>query len=95
MKKFIVVGTILLSSLAYANSASAAYDPSGDIKVNVNILKDQIVLSDKTGEFTFTLQENLHSVLKSTTGLELNHSYAWININGFKILAIDPPKPCF
>jgi hypothetical protein len=94
MKKLIVIGTILLSSLACANSASAAYDPSGDIKVNVNILKDHIVLSDKTGEATFKLQENLHKALKSSTGIELNYSYAWINVNGFKILAIDPPKPC-
>lgn len=95
MKKLLFLAIILFSILMSANSASATYDSSGDINVNVNLLEDQLVLSNQTGETTFQLQESLHNAITSTTGLEVNHSYAWININGYKMLAIDPPKPCF
>lgn len=95
MKKILIMIVILLSSFTFVHSTSAAYDSTGDIQVNVNLLKGSLVFSDKTGDATFKLQEDVHKVLKSATGLEINHSYAWVNINGYKILAIDPPKPCF
>jgi hypothetical protein len=95
MKKLLIITGILLASLTFGGSTLAAYDSSGDLTLNVNLLEDTLILSDSTGDTTFQLQESVHNELTEATGLEVNHSYVWITINGKKILAIDPPKPCF
>ncbi|WP_246938647.1 hypothetical protein [Bacillus pinisoli] len=96
MKKILVAAALLIGGLTVGGTtSSAAYDSSGDLNVNINFLGDYLQFSDSTGDATFQLQEDVHNTLTSTTGLEVNHSYAWVNINGAKVLAVDPPKPYF
>jgi hypothetical protein len=95
MKKLFIITGILLASLTFGSSTLAEYDSSGDITISVNLLEDTIKPSDSTGDTTYHLQEGVHNELTNTTGLEVDHSYVWITINGEKILAVDPPKPCF
>ena len=89
-----IITTILFATFAFTESADAAYDPSGDIHINVNS-KLLPTLSGKTATATFELQERFHSKLTNLTGIELDYSYIWIGINGVNVLAIDPPKPTF
>jgi hypothetical protein len=83
--------------LFFANpiTTDAAYDESYDIEININILEDYINTTGELGEASFQLQEDAHELLTETTGIELDHSYIWLNINGVNILAIDPVKPTF
>lgn len=95
MKKFTIgiISTLLLV-FAFAGSAGAAYDSSGDTSINLNsnLLP---TFSGETASTTFELQESVHNTLTNSTGVEVDHSYIWIGINGVHILAIDPPKPTF
>lgn len=95
MKKFTIgiISTLLLT-FAFASTAGAAYDSSGDIRINLNS-KLLPTFSGKTATTTFELQESVHNTLTNTTGVELDHSYIWIGVNGVNILAIDPPKPTY
>ncbi|MCA1032184.1 hypothetical protein LCL95_14195 [Bacillus timonensis] len=98
MKKLVtgVIFTACALQLSFGgNSASAAYDPSGDINVNLNTFFDVPLLSEETAQSSFELQEGVHNSVTNSTGLEVNHSYVWISLNGKKVLGVDPPKPCF
>lgn len=96
MGKLVVLVSALFVALAFGiTPTSAAYDSSGDIILNVNLMEDNLQFSDSTGEQSFQLQEDAHSTLTKSSGQEVDHSYVWIKINGKKVLAVDPPKPCF
>lgn len=97
MRKYIAGTILMMFSLlfVFVGTAGAAYDSSGDLKINLNTKLIPFKFSNKTGELSFTLQENLHDSLKDTTGVEIDHSYIWISVNGENISAIDPPKPLF
>jgi hypothetical protein len=95
-KKFFVgVAFFFIVQLFTVGAAFAEYDSSGDITVSVNVLEDQVETSDSTGEFTFETQEGAHDSLTDTSGQEVDHSYIWLEVNGSRVLAVDPPKPCF
>ncbi len=97
MKKLIFtllmfIGIALLST---PTQSDAAYKPKWDLTLKVNVLEDMIKPSGKLGEVSFNLQEGVHNTLTDTTGVEVDHSYIWIELNGVKVLAVDPPKPVF
>jgi hypothetical protein len=98
MKKLILPVVIAVFVLFSANptQSSAAYDKSSDwnIRLNTNNFLN-VTPSGYTGDSTFQLQEGVHTTLTNTTGVELDHSYIWIELNGVKILAVDPIKPTF
>ncbi|MBM6616703.1 hypothetical protein [Bacillus suaedaesalsae] len=82
--------------LSIPSQSNAAYDASWDWKISLNTKSIlNIKPSGFTGDATFQLQEGVHNTLKTTSGVELDHSYIWIEVNGVKILAIDPIKPIF
>jgi len=99
MKKIlssILIASFLVFALPTNNDANAAYNPDGDIYVEINLsLLDWLKLSDVTGRLTFEAQENIHQWLRETYGIDIEYSYIWIVVNGYKVLAIDPPKPMF
>jgi Ca2+-binding RTX toxin-like protein len=97
MRKKLVatVLTVISINLLLVGAAFAEYDSSNDITVSVTVLEDEVKTSDETGEFTFEAQEGVHELITDTSGEEVDHSYIWIEVNGNKVLAIDPPKPCF
>ncbi|MGB8956298.1 MAG: hypothetical protein WCC10_13075 [Tumebacillaceae bacterium] len=95
MKKAIGTLALLLSvQLVGAGLASAAYDPAGDTTVNVTTGYN-LPLSSATGTLSFQLQEAVHNTLTDLTGVEIDHSYIWVNVNGVNVLAIDPPRPMY
>lgn len=95
MKKLGVLLGILILVLSFSDTAAAEYNSEDDLILSVNLLSDSLELSDDTGEATFELQESAHEILTSYSGFEVDHSYVWLEINGYSILAVDPPKPCF
>lgn len=96
MRKLVaIVLTIVTINLLMVGAAFAEYDSSNDITVSVDVLEGEVQTSDETGEYTFETQEGLHQLITDTSGEEVDHSYIWIEVNENKVLAIDPPKPCF
>jgi hypothetical protein len=74
-----------------AAETSDSYNSEGDITISVTVLEDELQTSDSTGEFTFETQEEVHNLLADETGQEVEHSYVWVEVNGQKVLAVDPP----
>lgn len=97
MIKKIVGAGILLSSLCFGTSAFAAYIPSGDktIEITTNGNATGLFLNQNTADTSFGVQEAVYDLIKTQTGYDINHSYIWIEVNGQKVLAIDPPEPFF
>lgn len=95
MKKTLAIAALLLGlQLAGTGMANAEYDAAGDITVNVNTGLN-LPLSSATGETTYETQEGVHNILTDTIGVEVDHSYIWLNVDGVNVLAIDPPRPMF
>ena len=96
MKKllFPLILTVLVLLNINPSSSNAAYDASGDTDINI-VTTDEVTPSGDTADASFQLQEAAHALLTDTTGIELDHSYIWITLNGVKVLAIDPIKPTF
>jgi len=90
----IIVAAFLLLNINPTQS-SAAYNEKSDWNIRVNLVDQLLKPSGITGNATFELQEKAHELLTNTTGIELDHSYIWIEVNGVKILAVDPIKPTF
>jgi hypothetical protein len=95
MKKrlMLLVASVLAVQLIGASSIFAEYQAENDITLSVTVAEGTLQTSDSTGQETFSIQEGAHEELKETTGQEVDHSYIWIEVNGHKIFAIDPPKP--
>lgn len=85
----------MVTSALSAGVASAAYNSSGDWNLNLSVLQGQLKPTSTTGQTTFQLQEAVHNTLTNTTGLSVDHSYIWINVNGVPVLAVDPPRAMF
>lgn len=94
MKKLLTLG-ILFTSLCFGTSAFADYDPSGDTAIQITTADTPVVLSSDAGNATFQAQEGLNNTVTDTTGINSDHSYIWVNVNGEDVLAVDPPEPCF
>lgn len=71
-------------------SALAAYRSDRDITLNLTLAPSLIKPSGTTGTSTYTLQEGTHQTVTESTGLEVDHYYIWVNLNGESILAVDP-----
>ena len=95
MKKWMGIAAIVLTAQVLGmGMASAAYDASGD--ATISVLPDSgIQVSDTTATTTYDLQEGLQQTVTDTTGLEVDHSYIWVDVAGTPILALDPPRPMF
>jgi hypothetical protein len=89
---WLVLSVVLVMQAMWVGVVSAEYDSSGDITVSVTVAEDQLQISDWTGETTFETQEGAHDTVTDSTGQEVDHSYIWVEVNGVKILAVDPPK---
>ncbi len=93
------IGIILaVSSLLLAlggGAASAAYNPGSNINLNLTLAPDLLTTSSTTGDLTFNLQEDVHQSLTESTGVEVDHSYIMIGLNGSNILAVDPPAAIY
>ena len=95
MKKAIGVIALLLSAqMVGTGLASAEYVPAGDTTVNVTTGYN-LPLSSTTGTALFQLQEGLQNTVTDLTGVEVDHSYTQVYVEGAYVLAIDPPRPMY
>lgn len=97
MKKklgFMLAAFALVSVMA-SGIASAAYNSNQDSSVNVSIFPNSLQPSSSLGQATFQLQEGLQNTITNSTGVSVDHSYIWINVNGASLLAVDPPVAMF
>ncbi len=78
----------------FTSGAEAQYLSGSDKNISINTgLNLHIPLN--TAETSFKLQEGLHNTLTETTGIEIDHSYIWIELDGQTILGIDPAKAMY
>ncbi|MBH0231314.1 hypothetical protein [Halobacillus yeomjeoni] len=84
----LVFGLILAFS---AGSVSAKYYKDSDKTVSVNTGQNLSYDYD-TAETSFELQEEAHDYLTDTSGAEVDHYYIWVEVDGQKVLAVDPAR---
>jgi MarR family transcriptional regulator, temperature-dependent positive regulator of motility len=97
MKKFIVF-TLALALIfpIFATNADAAYIKDRDIVISIQTDKSiNQYLSEDTAELSFAVQQQLIKLLNDEADIEFDYYYIWIEINGVRVLAIDPPVALF
>lgn len=92
MMKKLLLATVLMFALSpvFSTGAEASYIASGDQTISINTGLN-LSLPINTGDLSFEVQESLHSLITDTTGIEIDHSYIWIELDGETVLGIDPP----
>lgn len=94
MKRLLAVVLAFCLVAAFSSTALAAHKSSGDVRVKLKLgglLKPLAPL----GQATYNLQESLHNTITNLTGIEIDHSYIWVEADGVEVLAIDPPRLLF
>ncbi|WP_059173972.1 hypothetical protein [Bacillus sp. FJAT-27445] len=95
MKKMLLVLTLAFAlQTVFAGAAGAAYFKGWDKTISINTGLN-LLPALKTGDATFKLQEAVHNELKNATGLEVDHFYYWVEIDGQKVLAVDPARAMY
>jgi hypothetical protein len=95
MKKILVtLALVVMLQSLFIGAASAAYLQSSDKTISINTglnLKTPL----NTGSLTFKLQETVHDTLSSSTGLEIDHYYLWVELDGQQVIGIDPIRAMY
>jgi hypothetical protein len=94
---------LLVLTLAFAfifplftSNADAAYIAEKDIVISIETDKSiPLFLNEDFAWMMFEAQEQLIQMLEDNSGMEIDHYYIWIEVNGVKVLAIDPPVLLF
>jgi len=85
-----ILGLFFIVQALFVGTASAKYNPQDDITVNIKLPISLPTTS--IAKLTFNIQEALHQTVTNTTGINIDHSYIWVNVNDQPIVAIDPAK---
>lgn len=95
MKKltFVLLIAMIAQSL-FAGAAGAAYVQEADKKISINTGLN-LLLPANTGKLTFDLQEAVHNKVTGATGVEVDHFYFWVEVDGQSVLAVDPARVMF
>jgi hypothetical protein len=95
MKKILltVMVVVMLHSMV-VGVAGAAYDKKSDKKISVNTGLN-LSIPFNTGKTSFELQEAVHNKLTRSTGLEVDHFYIWLELDGQTVLGIDPARAMY
>jgi hypothetical protein len=94
MKKLILtLCFVLLFQTLFLGIAGAEYQEENDIVLSIDTGIEVIdfPLGEEDAQMMFDAQENIHKVISDYTGFEVDHCYIWIEVNGERVLAIDPP----
>jgi len=95
MKKLMgALAVVAVAQVLFSGAASAAYNSTGDLTLNL-LPGSGLQLPGDTGTATYELQEGVHDTVTDLTGISVDHSYIWVNVDGEPVLAIDPPMPMF
>jgi hypothetical protein len=92
LKKILLalIFVVMLQSL-FIGIAGAEYVGKNDIVISINTGQNLYVPLN-TGEASFNLQESVHNELTQSSGVEVDHYYIWLEVDGQRVLAIDPAK---
>ncbi|MHA6260128.1 hypothetical protein ACXYMX_09450 [Sporosarcina sp. CAU 1771] len=93
-KMLLIVATIFMFQTFFVGEADARYVKKADRTISLNTGLNLFV-PFKTAERSFKLQEAVHQNLKTTTGLEVDYFYIWIELDGQPILAVDPVRAMY
>jgi hypothetical protein len=88
MRRIVLMTAVALFLLT--GTALADYQAGQDSTVSVTAAPQLLQTSSATGSSTFAAQEQVHSTITALTGQSVDHSYVWIEVNGAKVLAVDP-----
>jgi hypothetical protein len=90
LKKLLITLIIVFTVQSlFVGVAGAKYYKNNDETISINTGLN-LDVPYNTGETSFELQESTHDALTSTTGLEVDHYYFWLEVDGQKILGVDP-----
>lgn len=92
-----VLWAVVVLLLVSTGSALAEYRQENDVTLSASVASDTLDTSalGQSGELTFGLQEDLHGTVADTTGAEVDHSYVWVEVNGTRVVALDPPAAMY
>lgn len=95
MKKILfLLATVVMLQTFFVGEAGARYVKEADKTVSINTgLK--LFTPFNTAKKSFELQEAIHKNLNTTSGLEIDYYYIWIELDGQPILAVDPARPMY
>lgn len=93
-KTAIILALVCALFILGAGSASAAYLPEYDTTISINTGLELVIPID-TASLSFQLQEALHNTITENTGIEIDHYYIWIELDGQQVLAIDPARAMY
>ena len=95
MKKLLLMlAIVVMLQPLMAGEAGARYVQEANKKISINTGLN-LFSSLKTAKWSFELQEAVHDNLKTTTGLEIDYYYIWIEVDGQSILAVDPARAMY
>jgi hypothetical protein len=85
-----VLIAIMLQSV-FVGAAGAAHVSDQDIIISIDSgLGLEIPI--ESGEMSYELQEYIHNELLLLTGVEVDHYYIWLEVDGERVLAVDPAQ---
>jgi CHASE3 domain sensor protein len=90
----LIFALFMILQLLTVGVAGAAYNAENDITLSIQTGTGDIItlpLTDDQAQQMFEAQENIHQKIQELTGLGVDHWYIWIEVDGVKVLAVDPP----
>jgi hypothetical protein len=84
----------MILQLLTVGVAGAEYNSENDITLSIQTGTGDIItlpLTDDQAQQMFEAQEKVHEKVQELTGLGVDHCYIWIEVDGVKVLAVDPP----
>lgn len=99
VKRFLLVAAAVLAVAQPALAGSgpcSGYRADGDVYVSVSTglggeAYGAVLRQLAQGDATFAGQEAVHGTACTATGTEVPHSYAWVEVDGYRLVALDPP----
>lgn len=90
MKALRMMAVLGLLLVATTGVAQAKHRSERDITLSVDAAPSVLQFSGRTGQASYEAQEGVHNLLTRSTGAEVDHYYFWVEVNGQKVLAVDP-----
>jgi hypothetical protein len=95
MKRFLlVIAIVAMLQTMFVGVAGAEYLKQSDKTISVNTGLG-LYVPVNTGKLTFKLQEAAHEQLQSTTGLDVDHYYLWVELDGNQVVGVDPIRAMY
>ncbi|MEX2356672.1 MAG: hypothetical protein WD535_06540 [Thermaerobacterales bacterium] len=79
-----------VSTLTNVVNVVSIYEDGDDLVVSLELGSD-VELTDETGDLSYEVQEAVHAALSDTTKQSVDYFYVWIEVDGKRVLAVDPP----